>query len=200
MRLTYHLAICLVLGWSIPARAETVSCTIDSLHGASVSVVRGGTVSAASLGSALSGRDRIETGAGARAVIVCSDGIRITVGPASVLDLNETMGASQGWSATLFEGIAGFARSLFGAGRFEVRTPSAVASVRSTEWTVEVDAGATAVFVESGRVAVATSAGSAALDPGEGIDIAADGSAGPVKRWGEARIRRMKERLGLTGE
>ena len=182
------------------AHAQDASCTVETLRGGEARVLRAGLAEPMPEGMALRGDDRIETGAGAIVAVACRAGIRLTVGPDTSLDLREAGMESEGWVAFLLKGIAGFARPIFGGERFEVRTPSAVASVRSTEWIVIVEEDATAVFVEEGAVAVAARTGGAVLRPDEGIDVTPDGMAGPVKTWGPARVRAMLDRLGRMPE
>ncbi|SDM22386.1 FecR family protein [Oryzisolibacter propanilivorax] len=66
------------------------------------------------------------------------------------------------------------------ARRFEVRTPGASTAVRGTRFTVELDAqGRTLAAVTEGRLAVAPhSAGSAAVDTGQGLVVGDDGRPG----------------------
>jgi ferric-dicitrate binding protein FerR (iron transport regulator) len=85
------------------------------------------------------------------------------------------------------------------AGRaFQVMTPQAVAAVRGTRWAVDAAADKTSVFVVEGRVSVRRPAArrGVELGPGEGVDVAADGSPLEVKRWSPARAAALLARFG----
>lgn len=149
------------------------------------------------VGQLLSAGDRVSTNATGRATITCDTGLTITMGGDTVIVLDRIMTPTRrGPGIRLLEGIAGFLLPQPRAGGFEVRTPSAVAAVRSTEWAMEVDQRATAAFVRDGAVTVAGSDGSVLLSPGEGVDVAATGTVGQVVEWGAGRIAGFNERLG----
>ncbi|KQT54668.1 hypothetical protein ASG43_03565 [Aureimonas sp. Leaf454] len=80
---------------------------------------------------------------------------------------------------------------------FQIRTPHAIAAVRGTLYAVDVADGSTSVFVVRGRVEVSETdgAGSVALGPGEGVDVA-PGKALVVRRWPEPRVRGLLSRFG----
>ncbi|SNS61123.1 FecR domain-containing protein [Antarctobacter heliothermus] len=152
-------------------------------------------------------QDRIETAERGLVTLVCPDDLRITVGPSSVVVLVDVDQGATGWGASLSTGIARFARPLFGGARFEVRTPSAVASVRSTVWTIEATAEATAVFVREGQVVVTPVAEApadgpteAVLDAGQGVEVSVSDGLGPVEDWGRNRIAQQEARLFPEGQ
>jgi hypothetical protein len=152
-------------------------------------------------------QDRIETAERGLVTLVCPDDLRITVGPSSIVVLVDVDQGATGWGAALTTGIVRFARPLFGGARFEVRTPSAVASVRSTIWTVEATAESTSVFVREGRVVVTPVAATlpdgpteAVLDAGQGIDVSAAEGLGLIEDWGQARIALQEARLTPEGQ
>ncbi len=191
---------CLFAGVASAAQAQGIACEVASIEGTNAEIWRAGGAIPATVAMPVDAGDQVRTRADSRVTLSCTGDMRITVGPDTTLDLGRMGGGDVGWAVFLLDGIAGFLRPLFGTDRFEVRTPSAVASVRSTEWIVTVKANATAVFVEDGGVAVAARSGGALLTPGEGIDITADGTAGPVKTWGAGRVRRVRDRLGQSSE
>lgn len=170
--------------------ANEISCTVEAVHGVAEGV-SGETRRTLELGGLVAIADRIETGDAARVTLVCPDELRITVGPGSSVELVDLDSEGEGWAARLTRGIARFARPLFGGARFEVRTPSAVASVRSTVWTVDVTDNATSLFVTEGLVAI----GGVDIAAGQGIDVAADGTLGEVTSWGPERIAVFEARL-----
>lgn len=82
---------------------------------------------------------------------------------------------------------------------FEVLTPQAIAAVRGTRWAVDVAGGKTAVFVVTGRVSVRRAGrgtGSAALGPGEGVDVEPGTTPLVVRRWPAARASALLARFG----
>ncbi|WP_119420432.1 FecR family protein [Desertibaculum subflavum] len=179
---------------ALPAAAQSMrTCAVSRLVGEGV-VIREGIYSRAEIKQRLRPNDRIGTGAGAKIEITCSDGIIVVVGESSMLDLGRL--SEQGTSDAVLELLEGIVRFILPerrpAGRFEVTTPTAVASVRSTEWLAQVTPRGTAVLVMRGSVAVQGKAGGSAtvLAPGEGVDVAPGAVAPPAVRWGQARIDR----------
>jgi ferric-dicitrate binding protein FerR (iron transport regulator) len=85
-----------------------------------------------------------------------------------------------------------------GAENFQILTPEAIAAVRGTTWAVEVERGKTSVLVIAGEVEVRArrSGAAASLGPGEGVDVAGSERTLTVKRWAEARVRRLLARFG----
>jgi hypothetical protein len=80
---------------------------------------------------------------------------------------------------------------------FQILTPQAIASVRGTQWAVEVKPGRSAVFVLSGVVEVARANRAAAvvLRRGQGVDVTAADGPLQVKRWAPARINALLARF-----
>ena len=95
----------------------------------------------------------------------------------------------------LLDGIVGFIFKGTGGG-VQVRTPSAVASVRSTEWAMRWSNGVSEVFTREGTVAVSANGGSVGLGPGDGVDVSGSGEFKPVVQWKPPRIARFGELLG----
>lgn len=144
--------------------------------------------------------DRIITRSQAQVTIRCTDDLAIVVGAQTRIGLDRLLRPEGSAASTsgidVFRGIVGFLRPGGRRDGFVVRTPSAVAAVRSTEWTINVDDNATAAFVRDGVILVAFAEDTVRLTPGDGVDVAADGSGGPVKQWGQGRIDGQSERLG----
>lgn len=144
--------------------------------------------------------DTIITQRRARLTIRCTDGLVMVVGPETRIGLDRLLRSADAPPTTtgidIFRGIVGFLRPGGRRDGFAVSTPSAVAAVRSTEWTVEVADRATAAFVREGAVSVRAADRAVVLTAGDGIDVSADGIGGPVKQWGQARIDGLSERLG----
>lgn len=163
-------------------------------------LVRNGDARLPRIGEGIQNADRIVTGPESRMTITCDDSMRVVIAGGTDIDLGTLTGAreSESYAAYLLRGLAGFILPIIGTRRFEVRTPSAVASVRSTEWLVEVADDATAVFVREGLVSVVAAQGGGLLEAGDGIDVTAAGIAGPVKEWGAARRDAIAARLGAN--
>ncbi|HUF87460.1 MAG TPA: FecR domain-containing protein [Thermohalobaculum sp.] len=173
-------------------------CAVEAVEGEDVRAWSAGAWSALRPGQSLAPEAKVATGAGSRVKIACDDGIVVTVGSASEVNLEALTTPGDSVIVQLIDGIVGlFAPER--VRRFEVRTPLAIASVRSTGWLVEHDADeGSAVFVRAGAVAVAArSGGRFRLAPGEGITITPDGVPGEVKTWGPPRIARSTEALGF---
>ena len=184
-----------------PSFAEDYrACAVTSVEGDASLFRQGEGAQPLSLGMSIERADRIVTGPQSRAFVTCDDDTSVTIGAETEIDLGALLGPEegQGYAARLFNGIAGFIFPSPTAERFEVRTPSAVASVRSTEWTVDVVTDGTSVFVREGRVSVMAENGGGELGPGQGIDIKLTGAPPPVKNWGEKRIVAMNARLGFA--
>jgi len=83
---------------------------------------------------------------------------------------------------------------------FSIRTKTAIASARSTDWIVEAQPSETAVFVLSGVVTVAGAAQGASVrvSAGQGTSVAASSSASPAapKIWGRSGRRTPCRGLG----
>jgi hypothetical protein len=102
---------------------------------------------------------------------------------------------TQPFGVSLLDGIVGFIFKGTGGG-VQVRTPSAVASVRSTEWAMRWSNGVSEVFTREGTVAVSANGGSVGLGPGDGVDVSGSGEFKPVVQWKPPRIARFGELLG----
>jgi hypothetical protein len=172
------------------------SCGLAVVQG-TVEIERGGQRRNAEAGAVLGTSDRLLSGPDARAEIRCNDGIRINVGADTRLEMSTLVAAGPASQSVVLRLLNGIVRVALPAvrswRRFEVQTPTAVASVRATDWIVQAEStGATAVFTVEGQVLVADRAGSqgAFLGAGEGIDFRANGEMVPSMRWGEARVQR----------
>ena len=197
------LAFALV--YTIPVDAQGTgdrSCSVTGIEGTASAQALSGPTRQVFADQPISADERIVTGAGSRIEIHCNDGIRITVGPQTELDLADLVGSGQPETTILLRllgGIAGFLAPEGNRTEFEVETDLAIASVRSTEWIVESSSEAgTAVFVASGVVDVTTARDSYVLSEGEGIDVVPNSSASAVRAWGPVRIERSRDALGFA--
>ncbi len=180
------------------AHAEGRQCRITSISNGFATLIRDNETFRRPVGQLIKQGDKLEKSASAQVSITCSDGGEITIGRASEVNLGNLVSAPIGEPRVfrILRGVAGFVMPKQAA-PVEVETLNAVASVRSTEWTVDVDGNTTHVFVREGLVKVTgTSGQTAPLDTGEGVSVLADGTLGPVASWGQGRIDAMNARLG----
>jgi hypothetical protein len=173
-------------------------CVILAVEGAAQVSASGTGSRPAEPGLGLGRNAWLRTGDGGRATLGCDGDLRVVVGPASEFVVRRVLEeAPRTFRVQMMRGIAGF---LFGSGdaggEVQVRTPSAVAAVRSTEWAMQVAGGASAVFAREGAVFVVGARETARLGPGNGIDVTADGALGTVVQWGQPRIDLFSELLG----
>lgn len=192
------LAILASLGFALPAAAGR-DCEVSRLEGDSLSIWQAGTWSELGPGPLPAAAAKLRTGTSARAEIRCDDGLVVTVGVATEVNLEVlVVPGDAGVLLQLVRGILGLAAPDPVAGGVEVRTPLAIAAVRSTEWLVEHgDAEGSAVFVRAGRVGVRAGTAAVTLGPGEGVTVEPSGAVQPVKRWGAPRIARSTGALGF---
>lgn len=185
--------LALALG-SAQAQAPS-TCVVERVQGAAV-------VSATALerrevkaGMAIAANETVRTPSASRVTLLCPDKLTVIVGPDSVVTVEGLLaGDGRTFGLKILDGIAGF---LFkGSGGVNVRAPSAVAAVRSTEWAMRVHDGVSEVFTRNGTVTVTADGGSARLGPGDGIDVSNRGELRPVVQWRPPRVARFGELLG----
>ena len=170
---------------------ESSAGRITRLAGSAI-IQRQGSQTQASIGAEVKVEDTVRTGPGTRLEVTFSDGSVLTIGPDSEVAI-AFFAPEQAESHALLDLLAGIARLTVNKatswGRFEVRTTTAVASVRGTDYLVEVLPGKSAVFVAEGRVAVSSRAGSGTviLRQGQGVDVAAERAPLVVRSWGAKR-------------
>lgn len=145
----------------------------------------------------------IRTGRGARCLLLFEDGSKVEVGPSGSFTLEEAVPQQSSMRLGIGFMKAWVNRAL--SRRFVVRTPTAVCSVRGTEFGVEVrDNGATSVDLFKGLLAVADQSGNEVLLK-DGQSIGVDGrglgpvSGGESKKEGEGDKLRaaLKREVGL---
>ncbi len=179
--------------------AISVGTVVGKVGGAVA--VRDGGIVALVVGSEIHARDRIRTSINAKVEIELVNGGRLIVGPDCGLEVERfaeemSPGVVRG-AVQLFDGIIRLVlRALPSGSEFNVTTEAAVATVRGTEFTIEVaetkEGAKTSVFVATGMVAVSGFRGNdAELGAGDGIDVTAGSPLGEVKEWGAARVRRV---------
>src|SRR6056297_2828182 len=192
LRCFYSLAFvaCLFIGLAGPVAAQAPGqCVITQTEGEAVVSARGAGRQPAVVGLGLGTNATLRTRADARVVMECSGGLRVVLGPDSRIRLSGLLqGAQAPLGLRLLDGIAGFLFDGDGSDSVQVRTPSAVAAVRSTEWALRVRGRACGVFARDGTVFVVADGGTVRLGPGDGVDVTRRGAVGDVVRWGQARI------------
>lgn len=122
----------------------------------------------------------------ARVVLTCANGLVIEAESADMV--NDMLGGISGAPEEIDLGQGAMLINLTpGQGLFQIRTPHAIASVRGTQYVVDVTTEQTAVFVIEGSVVVArpTGADEVAVGVGEGVRVSNDAPL-EVKTWPEA--------------
>lgn len=201
--LTLCLPLALAASPHAPARAQAAAEAVGRVTAAVGTVLvtgpdgsgGGGEARRLTEGAPVFQGDRIETAAGSR--------VRLEFVDESVVSLGENCAFTIDWflyapaidlRSVLFlvpRGILRLVASLVPDSTFELRTNTAVASVRGTDWMAEATADSTAVVVLDGRVAVGNALGAVVLSEGEGTDVAAGEPPTPPVRWGAARVQRF---------
>ncbi|MEX2519188.1 MAG: FecR domain-containing protein [Paracoccaceae bacterium] len=186
------------------ARAdERRSCAVARIEGGDARIWSGGAWRPIGREPLPDAAVKVATGPNTRLEIACDDGVVITIGvatEANLEDLTGPSGRSHNIVIQLIDGVLGLVAPIRTWAGFHIRTPLAIASVRSTEWLVSHGMGGPgAIFVREGRVAVRAlgSAAKLSLGSGEGVDISASGTPGRAKKWGAARVEATGALLGL---
>jgi len=193
--LAWLAAAVLLLVSLLPAAAQQEAAVghIVERSGAA-SIIRAGATLDAVPGTPVFVGDTVATGGDAQLGVLFEDRAMLTVGPRARVEIAQFYVRP---ADRLFRGVlsllSGIVRvSLFARDDdkgFEVRTRTAVASVRSTEWIVELAGDSTAVLALEGRVTVdAVAGGTVVLGPGEGTDVAAGAAPLAPARWPAARF------------
>jgi hypothetical protein len=171
------------------------TCTVQRVEGAAVVSAGGAARRPVEPGLTLAPNDTLRTSSASRVTLDCPDKLKVVVGPDSEVTVEGLLaGDARPFGLRLLDGIAGFIFN--GSSGVQVRTPSAVAAVRSTEWAIRVHEGVSEVFTRTGTVSVTADSGSARLGPGDGIDVSNTGALKPVVQWRPPRITRFVELLG----
>lgn len=184
------------LAGSVAAQTQG-TCVITRMEGQAVVSARGAGAQPAVNGLGLGLNAKLRTEAEARVTMVCSGGLEVVVGPESEIDVLGLLDhEARPFGLRLIDGIAGFLFSSEDGNGVQVRTPTAVAAVRSTEWAMRVENRASAIFTREGTVFVVVDDTVAQLSPGKGIDVSSSGEVGSVTDWGSARIEEFNALLG----
>ena len=197
------LAAAILAGLAAASLAgEGRTCTVNRMEGTTVRYSQGPDWVALTVNELPAGAIKVATGRRTRIEIACTDGIVVTVGYATTVDLSALTAAPASDGDVLLdlvEGIIGIVAPERSWTSFRVRTPLAIASIHSTTWFAEhADGGASAFFVRHGEVAVAADGREFRLAPGEGLTVAPEDGPGEVVAWGQERIDRAVARLGFS--
>ncbi len=187
-----RLAVALVLILAPVGVLAAEVGSIAALRG-EVNVVRDGDVLAVRAGDAVMSGDRVVTGRNGMALLQLRGGLTLTVARGTELLVGDVVptvaeAAFAGW----LELIEGLVRAVSSAParspEVEIRSPLAVTSVRSTEWTVQHDPGHTAVFCRDGEVEVAAAGARVVLAAGDGTDVRGTAPPSTPVAWGSPRV------------
>ncbi|MCR4294604.1 MAG: FecR family protein, partial [Elusimicrobia bacterium] len=153
-----------------------------------------------SRGQVLAAGDQLKTASGARATVTFDDASRVQLNPGSSFTLKEATPQASGMELKLGSLKAWITKSL--NRRFQVRTPTAVCSVRGTEFGVDVDPGGdTRVQMFGGLLAVADTAGNEVLiKDRESLSVTSEGlgrvtdAGAREERGGDGEASRVAKR------
>lgn len=136
--------------------------------------------------------DSIRTGFSAQAVITFEDGSRIELGGNSSITMEESSGNNMG-SLLNIGSLRAYVKKLISR-RFQVRTPTAVCSVRGTEFRVEVmGGGRTVVDLYKGLLGVEDHRGQQVLlHPNERLEIDMRGMSNPGSMPSQTQIQKSQ--------
>lgn len=192
------LLTCFWTGFAYPVLAQSQgTCVVTRVEGQAVVSARGVDAQSAVIGLGLGLNAKLRTEVEARVTMSCSGGLEVVVGPESEIDVLGLLESdTRPFGLRLIGGIAGFLFSSEDGNGVQVRTPSAVAAVRSTEWAMRVEDRASAVFTRVGTVFVAADNTVTQLERGEGVDVSRSGEIAAATRWGRARIEEFDALLG----
>ena len=148
--------------------------------------------------------DIIRTFDASKIKLVLIDGTELTLGERGVMTLSQLV-----YTPQTHQGVVHIAQGFFRAvtqkvlphTAFEVRTATAVAAVRGTQWLGEVTPEATAIVVLQGKVAVvhaqASIRGQVVLTPGLGTDVQGKRPPTAPKPWAEERVAKLLRATAL---
>jgi hypothetical protein len=203
-KLGLFVLFCLLAAPVAPAAAAAP--TVATVIGVEGVVLReaGGERHALALRDALRLDDTLVSDAG-KAKILFNDGSIVSLGEHSRLALVQYQSVANGRSTLLrlFDGVIRiFVNRATAGGAFEIRTETAVAAVRGTDWLMEAVPGRTGVALITGIVAVSgvredRNAVVLLQHPGDGVDIAESKPPGPVHTWAPKRFQSLLARASF---
>jgi ferric-dicitrate binding protein FerR (iron transport regulator) len=141
--------------------------------------------------------DLIRTDSASKLKIRLYDGTLFTLAEGTVLEISDSGSSLQrDQRKTLFTLASGAFRAIVNKvsqrGTMVVQTPTAVATVRGTDWAAVAKPDSTGILVIKGKVAVTNQdpdiKGEVLVADGEGTDVKADQPPWKPKPWGQARV------------
>ena len=193
------LGMASTLLWSVTVLAQESIGQVASLQGqATVQHAGSSQVMPLSVQSPVYRDDTIQTLEVSKIKLLLIDGTELTLGEGGTMTLSQLVYAPQ---HNTHQGIVRIARGLFRAvtrkvlpqTAFEVRTATAVAAVRGTQWLGEVTPEATAIVVLQGEVTVVQAdkrvrGGEVVLTPGLGTEVRGTSPPTAPRKWAEQRV------------
>lgn len=179
--------------------AQATVAEVISVKG-TMFVVRGGKAQALAVGQPVQQGDQLNTPPGCGARLKFTDGSTLAIGENTVLTVHTY--AQQGPKRTaIFEMLSGILRAVVTRASddsaFAVRTPLAVASVRSTDWMFAAKPDMSQVFVGEGAVAVRSIepgiVGEVVVRPGDGTDVLPGKAPTAPVKWGPGWVKNFEE-------
>jgi ferric-dicitrate binding protein FerR (iron transport regulator) len=205
------LLAALLLALATQARAQDFVGWVSALEG-TAEVLRAGGADWAALAPAdgLSQGDQVRTQAGARMKILLRDDSVLTLGESSQLRLDEQVAgpAPQSTFWLMFGRIRAIATERYGAAgaRFEVKTPTAIAGVRGTEFVAQHDTAEEETLVvgivdtTTVRAAIDAAGGRAIrLGPGQSTRIRRGSYPSPAETMPAGQIRSLVDATATKG-
>jgi hypothetical protein len=192
MRASGVLAAALLVLWAhCAAAAETIIGQVTGLRGA-VFREADGRREPLAVGAVVRLGDVLASHEG-KARVQLNDGTVVSLGERSRLSFADYRGTQNDLTTRLkaASGVFRFWVPRLGEGGFAIETETAVASVRGTDWVMDVAADTAAVAVLEGMVTVSARAPAPApvlLGPDFGTDVRRGAAPTPPNRWGEQRL------------
>lgn len=142
--------------------------------------------------------DAGRTSDGARVVLTCAAGLTIEIERSARYGVVDRDGDGRPEGMRLDGGAALVDAEPGAYDNFQILTPTAIASVRGTEWITDAATATTSVFVRSGAVNVVARGSNAGvvLRRGEGTDVPPNAAELRAIRWGQGRIDALLARFG----
>jgi len=201
------LTIASTLLWSLTVLAQESIGQVTALQGqATVQRADSAQAMPLSVQSPVYRDDTIQTLEASKIKLYLIEGTELALGERGTMTLSQFVFAPQRHT---HRGVVSIARGIFRAvtrkvlpqTTFEVRTATAVAAVRGTQWLGEVTPDATAIVVLEGEVTVvhadASVRGEVVLTPGLGTDVRGQSPPTAPRQWAEPRVTKLLQATTL---
>lgn len=201
------LTIASTLLWSLTVLAQESIGQVVALQG-QATVQRAGSAQTMPLRveSPVYRDDTIRTLEASKIKLFLIEGTELALGERGTMTLSQFVFAPQ---RQTHRGVVSIAQGIFRAvtrkvlpqTAFEVRTATAVAAVRGTQWLGEVTPDATAIVVLEGEVSVvhadASVRGEVVLTPGLGTDVQGQSPPTAPRQWPEKRVSTLQQAIAM---